>query len=30
VDLWSKADPDLQPRVAAARRRIDHLNRSAQ
>ena len=28
VDLWSKADPDLQPRVADARARIEALNRS--
>jgi tetratricopeptide (TPR) repeat protein/tRNA A-37 threonylcarbamoyl transferase component Bud32 len=30
VDLWQNADPELQPRVAEARRRIDQLNRSAQ
>ena len=29
VDLWANADPDLQPRVAEARRRIDRLNRSS-
>jgi tetratricopeptide (TPR) repeat protein len=28
VDLWDKADPDLQPRVAEARARIDRLNRA--
>ena len=28
VDLWKNADSDLQPRVAEARKRIDHLNRS--
>jgi eukaryotic-like serine/threonine-protein kinase len=28
VDLWAKADPELQPRVADARRRIDQLNRA--
>jgi tRNA A-37 threonylcarbamoyl transferase component Bud32/tetratricopeptide (TPR) repeat protein len=28
VDLWSKADAELQPRVAEARSRIDHLNRT--
>jgi tetratricopeptide (TPR) repeat protein len=30
VDLWQNADPELQPRVAEARRRIDQLNRAAQ
>jgi tetratricopeptide (TPR) repeat protein len=29
VDLWANADPDLQPRVAEARKRIDHLNRAS-
>ena len=29
VDLWANADPDLQPRVAEARKRIDRLNRSS-
>jgi tetratricopeptide (TPR) repeat protein len=28
VDLWAKADPELQPRVADARKRIEQLNRS--
>ena len=28
VDLWAKADPEFQPRVADARRRIDQLNRT--
>jgi hypothetical protein len=28
VDLWANADPDLQPRVAEARSRIDRLNRT--
>ena len=28
VDLWANADPDLQPRVAEARKRIDRLNRA--
>jgi len=28
VDLWAKADPELQPRVADARKRIDQLNRA--
>jgi tetratricopeptide (TPR) repeat protein len=28
VDLWKNADPELQPRVADARARIDRLNRS--
>jgi tetratricopeptide (TPR) repeat protein/tRNA A-37 threonylcarbamoyl transferase component Bud32 len=28
VDLWGKADPELQPRVADARRRIEQLNRT--
>ena len=28
VDLWKNADPELQPRVAEARKRIGHLNRS--
>jgi hypothetical protein len=28
VDLWKNADSDLQPRVAEARKRIDHLNRA--
>ncbi|MGH7621786.1 MAG: hypothetical protein ACREMU_05565, partial [Gemmatimonadaceae bacterium] len=28
VDLWAKADAELQPRVADARRRIDQLNRT--
>jgi tetratricopeptide (TPR) repeat protein len=28
VDLWANADPELQPRVANARARIDHLNRT--
>ena len=30
VDLWQNADPELQPRVAEARKRIDQLNRGAQ
>jgi tetratricopeptide (TPR) repeat protein len=28
VDLWAKADPELQPRVAEARKRIDQVNRA--
>ena len=28
VDLWKNADPELQPRVAEARGRIDRLNRA--
>ena len=28
VDLWKNADPELQPRVAEARKRIDRLNRA--
>jgi hypothetical protein len=28
VDLWSKADPELMPRVVEARKRIEQLNRS--
>jgi tetratricopeptide (TPR) repeat protein len=28
VDLWAKADPELQPRVADARKRIEQLNRT--
>ncbi|HLB08432.1 MAG TPA: protein kinase, partial [Gemmatimonadaceae bacterium] len=28
IDLWTNADPDLQPRVAEARKRIDRLNRA--
>jgi tetratricopeptide (TPR) repeat protein len=28
VDLWKNADPELQPRVADARSRIDRLNRA--
>jgi tetratricopeptide (TPR) repeat protein len=28
VDLWANADPDLQPRVVEARKRIDALNRA--
>jgi eukaryotic-like serine/threonine-protein kinase len=28
VDLWKNADPDLQPRVVEARKRIDRLNRA--
>jgi len=28
VDLWKNADPELQPRVAEARSRIDRLNRA--
>jgi hypothetical protein len=28
VDLWAKADPDLQPRVADARARIERINRT--
>ena len=28
VDLWKNADAELQPRVAEARKRIDHLNRA--
>jgi tetratricopeptide (TPR) repeat protein len=28
VTLWAKADPELQPRVAEARRRIEELNRT--
>jgi len=30
VDLWAKADPELQPRVADARMRIEHMNRAKQ
>lgn len=30
VDLWANADPELQPRVAEARTRIDRLNRANQ
>ncbi len=30
VELWKNADADLQPRVAEARSRIDHLNRAKQ
>jgi tetratricopeptide (TPR) repeat protein len=30
VDLWANADPELQPRVAEARRRIDRINRPKQ
>ena len=29
VDLWAKADPELQPRVADARSRMDRLNRAS-
>jgi tetratricopeptide (TPR) repeat protein len=29
VDLWKNADPELQPRVAEARGRIDRLNRAS-
>jgi eukaryotic-like serine/threonine-protein kinase len=28
VDLWANADPELQPRVAQARARIDQVNRT--
>ena len=28
VDLWAKADPEFQPRVADARKRIEQLNRT--
>jgi len=28
VDLWAKADPELQPRVTDARKRIEQLNRA--
>lgn len=28
VDLWAHADPELQPRVAEARTRMEQLNRS--
>ena len=28
IDLWANADPDLQPRVVEARKRIDRLNRA--
>ena len=28
IDLWKNADPELQPRVADARTRIDNLNRA--
>jgi hypothetical protein len=28
VDLWKNADPELQPRVAEARGRIDRMNRA--
>jgi tetratricopeptide (TPR) repeat protein len=28
VDLWEKADPELQPRVADVRARIDRINRA--
>jgi hypothetical protein len=28
VDLWAKADPELQPRVVEARKRIEQLNRT--
>ena len=30
IELWSEADPELQPRVAAARARLKSLQRSAQ
>jgi tetratricopeptide (TPR) repeat protein len=26
VELWANADPELQPRVAEARKRLDHLS----
>jgi len=29
VDLWKNADPDLQPRVAEARKRIERINRTS-
>ena len=29
VDLWAKADAELQPRVADARTRIERLNRAS-
>jgi tetratricopeptide (TPR) repeat protein len=29
VDLWANADPDLQPRVVEARRRIERMNRAS-
>ena len=30
VDLWKNADPDLQPRVTEARKRIERMNRATQ
>ena len=30
VDLWKNADPDLQPRVIEARKRIERMNRATQ
>ena len=30
VDLWAKADPELQPRVTEARARIERINRPKQ
>ncbi len=30
VDLWKNADPDLQPRVVEARKRIERMNRATQ
>ena len=30
VDLWAKADPDLQPRVTEARNRIERINKPRQ
>ena len=29
VDLWAKADPELQPRVAEARKRVERMNRAS-
>jgi hypothetical protein len=28
VDLWKNADPELQPKVAVARGRMDRMNRA--
>ena len=30
VDLWKNADPELQPRVTEARKRIEQMNRATQ
>jgi tetratricopeptide (TPR) repeat protein len=30
VDFWKNADPDLQPRVVEARKRIERMNRATQ